>query len=99
MFNILLRGTAGPEADFAKVRVYKNTVLDSEQAVAPGAAFSFSLTSAGNETLSVGHSFVDSTGNESAQLVQTVVIPAAPDLTAPAAPSAPLTLVSVVWVP
>lgn len=99
MYNVLLHGTAGPESDIAKVRIYKNGVLASEQAVAPLATFNFTMMSAGAETLSIGHSFVDGAGNESAQLVQTVVVPAAPDLTAPGAPKTPMTLVSVVWVP
>jgi hypothetical protein len=38
---------------------------------------------------------VDAAGNESPRLAQTVVVP---DKEAPAQPSAPLTLVSVVWV-
>ena len=97
MYNLLLRGNAGPESDLAKARIYVGGTLRVEVPTAPGAAFQTTLTSPGSEVLSIGYSFVDASGNESGQFLQTVTVPAAPDVTAPSAPSQPLTLVSVVW--
>jgi hypothetical protein len=94
MYRILLAGTAGPEADIAKVRVYIGSAV-VEQNVAANAAFQVSVDYPTHGEVEVEHAFVDAAGNESPRLAQTVVVP---DKEAPAQPSAPLTLVSVVWV-
>jgi len=99
MYNVLLHGTAGPEPDIAKVRIYLAGTLSTELAVAPNAGFDATLTSPGNETLQIGYSFVDTSGNESAHTIQTVTVPAPPDIDAPSSPSGPMQVVSVVWVP
>jgi hypothetical protein len=100
MYNIVLSGTAGPEPDIAKARVYQDGAKVAEVDAAAGQAFSVTLTHPGDATIQITHSFVDGAGNESAQgPALAVVVPPVPDLTAPAAPTGPMTLVSVVWVP
>lgn len=97
MYTIKLSGTTGPEPDIAKVHVFKNGVQAAEIAAGPLTSFSTTVTSPGSETLQIGYSFVDTSGNESAQHTQSVVVPAPPDTTAPASPTIPLTIVSMVW--
>lgn len=97
MYTIKLSGTTGSEPDLAKVRIYKGATLATEVAAGPNTAFSATVTSPGSETLVLGYSFVDTSGNESAQHTQTLTVPAPPDVTAPASPTIPLTIVSMVW--
>jgi hypothetical protein len=93
MYNIQLAGTAGPEADISKVRVYIAGAM-TEAAVSAGAAFTVTVQHPDAGAVTLEHSFVDAAGNESGRFGQQLVIP---DKAAPAMPSVALSLVSVVW--
>lgn len=94
MYTLTLQGTAGPETDLAKVRVYVNGVQKAEADITPATQFTVQVTHPTQGDVTVEHSFLDAAGNESAKRNQTITIP---DKEAPAMPAAPLTLVSVVW--
>ena len=99
MYNILLRGTAGPEHDIAKARIYVDGQQVAEVDVTSGVQFTATLTHPGDATIAIGYTFVDASNNESGAFVQSLVVPSPPDVTAPASPAGPMTIVSVVWVP
>jgi hypothetical protein len=94
MYTLTLQGTAGPESDIAKVRVYINGVQKDEVDATPGAQFTVHPTWPVNGEVTVEYAYVDAAGNESAKHNQTITIP---DKQAPAMPVDDLTLVSVVW--
>lgn len=94
-YTLTLQGVAGPESDITKARVYVNGAQQAEVGVTPGVSFQTQVTHPiGNVNIQVEHSFLDSTGNESAKRSQMIFIP---DKEAPAIPSGPLNLISVVW--
>lgn len=94
MYTLTFTGTAGPESDITKVRVYVAGAAAVEATVAPGQPFSVQAAYPNSGEVVVEHSFVDSSGNESMRRAQTALIP---DQAAPAAPTANLTLTAVVW--
>ena len=94
MYNLTLRGIAGPEPDIVAVRVYVAGGPAIESAATPNTTFTAAATYPSSGAIEVAHSFVDASGNESARRTQSVFIP---DVEAPAAPTEDLTLVSVVW--
>lgn len=94
MYSIKLSGTAGPESDITKVRVYVNQGAAVEVAVLPNAAFTITGKAVGSGAALVEHSFVDVSGAESPRFQQTVAVP---DLQPPAKPTTPLQVVSVIW--
>lgn len=94
MYSIKLHGVAGPEPDLSKVRVYVNGGSPTEVPVTANAGFDVTVQSPSSGNVLVEHSFVDTSGQESARYQQTVAVP---DLEPPARPTAPLQIVSVVW--
>lgn len=94
MYNLTFHGVTGQEPDIVKARVRVNGGSAIDTAAAPNGTFTVSVQWPVSGNITVEQSFVDAAGNESARRSQTVVIP---DAAAPAAPTADLTLVSVVW--
>jgi len=94
MYNLTLRGIAGPETDLAKARVYVQGGPAIEVAASPGQPFTAAAQYPVSGPVDISYAYVDTAGNEGARHTQTVIIP---DVTAPAAPVGDLELVSVVW--
>lgn len=94
MYNLTFQGTAGPEPDIAKVRVYINNTMVGEKPVTPGAPFSIDVQYPYDGDVTLEHSMVDSSDNESGRLSRPLKIP---DKNAPAVPQAQLVLSAVVW--
>lgn len=94
MYTLNFAGTAGPEPDITKARVYVAGGAAIEVNVTPGQPFAAQATHPTSGTVLVEHSFVDAAGNEGARRPQQVFIP---DQNAPAAPAGDLVLTSVVW--
>lgn len=101
MYNITVTGRTGAEPDIAKVRFYINGTQNAEIDVTPQpnvdqTPFTATLTYPSAGAITLGYSFVDTSGNESGVHAQAFTVP---DKEAPAMPGGDLNVTAVVWTP
>lgn len=98
-WSVIYRNTASASADVKKAALYIDGVLNQEIDVTPSQLFTMTFTLPPSVVAQIGVSFKDAVPNESAQVVQSVSTPAAPDLQAPDPALGPGTIASMTWIP